>query len=132
MKSQKCADADTGVLSAVVSRAESECAVKINQRQTFPDVTEVVEAHGWWDVVKGVKENRCKWQLKSLRKLCPIAVNGVLRVGEQALARNLPFKLKHPTILPNRHLVTKLLVFNAHVQTSQMKIQDVLSILRVR
>ena len=38
-----------------------ECAVKIvAQRQTFPDVTEAIEAHGWRDTEKGVKENRCK------------------------------------------------------------------------
>ena len=81
LKSRKCVDADTGVLSAAELHVACECAVKIAQRQTFSDVAVAVEAHGWRYTVKGVKENRCKQQLKSLSKLCPIAVNGVLRVG---------------------------------------------------
>ena len=106
--------------------------MKIAQHQTFPDVAVAVEAHGWRDTVKGVKENRCKQQLKSLSKLCPIAVNGVLRVGGRLQRGNLPFELKHPAIFPKRHPVTKLLVLNAHVQTGHVGIQHVLSILRYR
>ena len=132
LKSRKCVDADTGVLGAAELHVACECAVKIAQHQTFPDVAVAVEAHGWRDTVKGVKENRCKQQLKSLNKLCPIAVNGVLRVGGRLQRGNLPFELKHPAILPKRHPVTKLLVLNAHVQTGHVGIQHVLSILRYR
>ena len=129
-KSRKCVDADTG--SASELHVACECAVKIAQHQTFPDVAVAVEAHGWRDTVKGVKENRCKQQLKSLSKLCPIADNGVLRVGGKLQRGNLPFELKHPAILLKRHPVTKLLVLNTHVQTGHVGIQHVLSILRYR
>ena len=86
LKSQKYVDADTGVLSAAELHVFCECAVKIAQRQIFSDVAVAVEAHGWRDTVKGVKENRCKQQLKSLSKLCPIAVNGVFAGGGQTSA----------------------------------------------
>ena len=83
LKPRKCVDADTRVFSAAELHAACECAVKIAQRQTFSDVTEVVEVNGWRNTVKRVKMNRCKQQLKSLSKLCPIAVNGVLQVGRR-------------------------------------------------
>ena len=91
-----------------------------------------LERDGRRYTAKGMKENRCKQQLKSLSKLCPIAVNVVLRVGRRLLRGNLPFELKHPYILPKRHPVTKLLVLNAHVQTGHVGIQHLLSILRYR
>ena len=81
LKSQKCVDADTGQLSAAELHVTCECALKIVQRQIFPDVTEAVEAHGWRNTVKEMNENRCMQQLKFLSKLCPIAINGVLPVG---------------------------------------------------
>ena len=82
--------------------------------------------------MKGVKENRCKQQLKSLSKLCPNAVNGVLRAGGRLQRSNLPFELKHPAILPKRYPLTNLLVLNAYVKTGRVGIQHVLSILRYR
>ena len=106
--------------------------LNIAQRQTLPDVTEAVEAYGWRDTVKEAKENRYKQQLKSLSKLCPIAVNGVLPVGGRLQRGNLMFELKHPAILPKKHPVTKLLVLNLHAQTGHVGIQHVLPILRYR
>ena len=81
LKSRKCVDADRGVLSSAELHAACDCAVKIAQRQTFPNVTEAVEAHGWRGTVKAVETNRCKQQLQSFSKLCFIAVNGVLPLG---------------------------------------------------
>ena len=52
LKSRKCVHADSGELSAAELHAECKCAEKIAQRQTFLDVTEAVEAHGWRDTVK--------------------------------------------------------------------------------
>ena len=49
-----------------------------------------------------------------LRKLCPIQVNGVLRVGGRLQNSSLSDSAKHPIILPSNHHVTKLIILNIH------------------
>ena len=47
---------------------------------------------------------------RSIKKLCPIIVNGILRVGGRLDFTDLEFDLKHPIILPNESHFTELLI----------------------
>ena len=66
----------------------------------------------------------------SLRKLRPIMVQGVLRVGGRLKNSGLSVDQRHPAILPARHHVTGLIVQFYHVQQGHCGTQSVLSATR--
>ena len=49
-----------------------------------------------------------------LRKLCPVKVKGVLRVGGRLRHSNLPLERKYPVLLPARDHVTELIIMHYH------------------
>ena len=53
---------------------------------------------------------------RSIKRLCPIIINGILRVGGRLDFTNLGFDLKHPIILPNDSHFTELLIGQCHSQ----------------
>lgn len=95
-----------------VQRAEREI-IKYAQRQSFSQEIAALEANAN-DGERSTK--RSKKVLTSLRKLNPVFVDGILRVGGRL--GNAPFKhdIKHPIILPSDHQVTKLLIIYHHLK----------------
>jgi len=71
-----------------------------------------------------------KYCPSSLRKLQPIMVQGVLRVGGRLQRSRLFVDQRHPAILPARHHVTGLIVQFYHVQQGHCETQSVLSATR--
>ena len=67
-----------------------------------------------------------------LRRLSPILVNGMIRVGGRLNAWNYPFELKHPVILPKRHHVVRLLINHYHELEAHAGWQHVLNTIRTK
>ena len=69
---------------------------------------------------------------RSIKKLCPIILNGILRVGGRLDFTDLDFDLKHPIILPNDSHFTELLIRQCHSQLGHCGHGHTWSILRQR
>ena len=54
--------------------------------------------------------------LRSIKRLCPIIINGIFRVRGRLDFTDLEFDLKHPIILPNDSHFTELLIRQCHSQ----------------
>ena len=67
---------------------------------------------------------------RSIKKLCPIIINGILRVGGRLDFTDLDFDLKHPIILPNDSHFTELLIRQCHSQLGHCGHGHTWSILR--
>ena len=65
-----------------------------------------------------------------LRKLCPIQVNGILRVGGRLQNSSLSDSAKHPIILPSNHHVTKLIILGIHEKEGHVGPLHTLSVVR--
>ena len=65
-----------------------------------------------------------------LRKLCPIQVNGILRVGGRLQNSSLFDSVKHPIILPSNHHVTKLIILDIHEKEGHVGPLHTLSVVR--
>ena len=55
-----------------------------------------------------------KLRRSPLRKLCPVKVKSVLRVGGRLRHSNLPLERKYPLLLPARERVTELIIMHYH------------------
>ena len=66
----------------------------------------------------------------SLAKLDPFLQGGIIRVGGRINHSSFPYSLKHPIILPNKAIITNLLIKNTHIQLGHAGRQHVLSTLR--
>ena len=69
---------------------------------------------------------------RSITRLCPIIINGILRVGGRLDFTDLEFDLKHPIILPNDSHFNKLLIRQCHSQLGHCGHGHTWSILRQR
>ena len=65
-----------------------------------------------------------------LQQLCPVLVDGVLRVGGRLSKASIEDTAKHPAILPSMHHLTTLLVRHTHEHSGHTGIDHVLSTLR--
>ena len=66
----------------------------------------------------------------SVSKLNPRIENGPLRAGGRIRRAPLPYKLKHPVILPYKHHVTDLIIRDHHQRMGHLGQESVLSSLR--
>ncbi|XP_072168946.1 uncharacterized protein [Diadema setosum] len=85
-----------GNLTLKELRAAQMVVIRMVQRQEFPD------------------ELQGKSSRRSLEKLAPQVVNGVLRVGGRIGKAAINFNSKHPIILPHDHHVTRLIIEHHH------------------
>ncbi|KAJ8024879.1 hypothetical protein HOLleu_34915 [Holothuria leucospilota] len=60
------------------------------------------------------KKSPSKCKVTAFRKLSPVLVQGVLRVGGRLSRSQLNYDQKHPVILPSDHHVTKLIIEHHH------------------
>jgi len=65
-----------------------------------------------------------------LRKLRPVLIGGVLRIGGRLQNSDLPFDERHPILLPRRHHVTELAVHHYHAKVGHCGTQYVLAATR--
>ncbi|KAJ8034140.1 hypothetical protein HOLleu_20859 [Holothuria leucospilota] len=89
-------------------RAEQEIA-KYVQRQNFASI--IVELQQESSKLKG---RSSKGRLASIRKLKPMLVEGLLRVGGRLVKAPISYDARHPILLPKDHHITKLIIDHYH------------------
>ena len=68
----------------------------------------------------------------NIRRLSPLLMDGLIRVGGRLEARNCSYEMKHPVILPKRHHVVTLLIRHYHQLEAHAGWQHVLNIIRTK
>ena len=105
--------AETGTLSPKeLMFAEIE-VVKYVQRKSFATIIDALtkKIDNDRDVRRALKKIT---ETRSLTQLCPILVNGLLRIGGRLDQAPIPFDAKHPKILPGNSSLTKLVIRHHH------------------
>ncbi|PIK53264.1 hypothetical protein BSL78_09838 [Apostichopus japonicus] len=80
------------------------------QKRTFPDVENQARC----------QDRKGGWSSTTFKKLCPIVVNGVLRVGGRLANASIAYDQKHPVILLSDNHVTKLVIQHHHTLVGHM------------
>lgn len=80
--------------------------VRLVQERSFPKELEVIKTGKVGSLSKVL---RGTGYLSPLRKLNPIIVDGILRVGGRLQSASIGYSASHPMILPRKHTVTKLI-----------------------
>ena len=93
--------------------------VKLVQREVFPKELELLKGENMTseDVLKSQRKSLPS---SSLKKLSPILVNGVLRVGGRLEHAPISFDAKYPMILPSHNHVTSLIVSYYHTRSGHV------------
>ena len=65
-----------------------------------------------------------------LRKLNPVLIDGVIRVGGRLEKAQVSFEVKHPVIMPSKHHVTELNIRNYHQREGHCGSTQVLAAVR--
>ncbi|XP_028416927.1 uncharacterized protein LOC114541139 [Dendronephthya gigantea] len=112
-------------------RAATTKIVKYVQRQCFQDEIRTLAT----TVADGQKSSKVVTEnlimkRSRLRKLNPILVEGVLRVGGRLERSSMSFDAKHPMILPQHHHVTELIIRDSHVSEGHIGPTQVLATIR--
>ena len=68
----------------------------------------------------------------AIRKLNPVLVDGLMRVGGRLGNSNLSFESKHPLIIPSNHHVTSVLILHVHAKEGHAGENHILSTIRRR
>ena len=87
---------------------------KLVEKETFEDIRRKLKNHEAFPNTSRFGSSLGKTSPSSLRKLRPIMVCSVIRVGGRLQHADLPKEGKHPFILPPRHHVTALIVRRYH------------------
>ena len=98
------------ILSTVDLEGVTTDIIKFVQKGNFPNELSLFEDNENFATIYMSKELR----RSPLRKLCPVKVKGVLRVGGRLRHSNLPLERKYPVLLPARDYVTELIVMHYH------------------
>ncbi|XP_071491771.1 uncharacterized protein [Diadema antillarum] len=77
--------------------------------QSEEEVIKIVQRGAFGDNLDGEELKGC-----ALKKLNPVVVNGILRIGGRLGNSPLDYDAKHPIILPHEHHVTRLLITHHH------------------
>ena len=123
-------DSLKGHLTVKELRSTTESIVKYVQHQCFPDEIERLETipNPNCKTKDGKVKNRLKGS--NLRKLNPILVNGIPRIGGRLERSSLPFDAKHSITLPRSHHITKLIIRHYHHCEGHMDARQVLAVIR--
>ncbi|XP_076660445.1 uncharacterized protein LOC143363797 [Halictus rubicundus] len=78
-----------------------------------------------------LREIKASSRISNLSSLTPILDDdGILRVGGRLKNAALPFREKHPILLPKSHLVTRLIIHEAHLKNLHAGVQATLNAIR--
>ena len=104
---------------------------KLVQRQVFSNEISTLERLS--------ETNPCSTALpkmtskhSSIRKLNPIMMDGLMRVGGRLQRSHLSLDIKHPIILPNDHNITELIIMHFHQVEGHCGIQHTLAAVRTK
>ena len=112
------------ILPVELATAEND-VIRMLQLQTFPSEMRLL-SNCLNDMNKG------DMQRSTLRKLCPVLVDGLMRVGGRLTHAQLDFDVKHPMILPNNHHITQSLIKHIHIQEGHAGESHLLNFIRRR
>ena len=106
--------AEKGPINGKEYNAALLTLIRLAQQQSFPHLVEALETHSCHKVGDGKCGELARTALRPLQKFCLIFSDGVIRVGGRLQRSNLPEDFKHPIVQPKRHLVTGLIINDAH------------------
>jgi len=112
----------TNIMHSLITALDMEETVpeicRIVQEECFPGFNNAVAKVGFLDAVKKYPVYICNGktiQMQSLKDLTPfVSPDGLLRVGGRTQKSSFPEEVKHPILLPPRHVVTQLLIEYEH------------------
>ncbi|OON21309.1 hypothetical protein X801_02796 [Opisthorchis viverrini] len=78
-----------------------------------------------------LKRSRITTTTQTLRKLCPILLDGILCVGGRLHYSSYALSLRHPPMLPNKHPVTGLLFRHYHGAEGHSSASHALGVFRL-
>ena len=88
------------------------------------------QSGSYQEELSALKSNKDVKTSSSLAKLDLFLQDGIIRVGGRINHSSFPYSLKHPIILPNKAIITNLLIKNTHIQLGHAGRQHVFSTLR--
>ena len=106
--------------------------IRIVQLQEFPGLIEALERYPSHKVAKGKAGSAPRQAIQPLLKHCPIALDGVIRLGGRLQRASQPKDFRHPIVLPKNHHFTGLIVQYHHAEFGHNSSNYVLNTLRAR
>ena len=103
--------------------------VKFVQCQCYLKEFVSLQELGSFDNIGKCHSRQCLRDL-SLRKLSPVVVDGVLRLGGRIQRSHLPLESRHPIILPSRHYLSELIIGYYHVKVGHSGVLHTLAATR--
>ena len=116
-----------GPLTVSELRNSVKDIVRLVQNQVFPKEIEYIKSGKAGALGKAL---RGSGYLSPLRKLNPILVDGILRVGGRIDMAAIGYQARHPIILPRTHHVTELIVRHYHHMEGHLGCNQVLAAVR--
>lgn len=104
--------------------------LSVNEIQiAFQTIIRQVQLEAFAKEIEGLENNaQCKGNLNSL---APFMDNeGILRVGGRITNSNLSYSVKHPILLPSKHIITRLIIREIHINNLHTSTQATLNIIR--
>ena len=112
-----------GKIKVSEMKSAESCLVKYCQRQTFSALIRRIESGG------KIPSRLCP---KSLKRLNPCVLDGVLRVGGRIKNAQVEFESRHPAILPSKSHFTRLVVQHYHELVGHSGIQHTCTAVKKR
>ena len=103
--------------------------VKFVQRQCYSNEFASLQELGSFDDIGKCHSRQCPRD-SSLRKLSPVVVNGVLRLGGRLQRSPLPPESRHPIILPSKPHFSELIIAYYHVKVGHSGVLHTLAATR--
>ncbi|XP_077969292.1 uncharacterized protein LOC144423012 [Styela clava] len=110
-----------------------DCIVRFVQREQFGKQIDALHNHSSLEekIVRTPKKSLSRnEQMRSIQKLNPIVVDGILRVGGRLDRSHLPLESRYPVILPSDSYVTNLVIDMYHEREGHSGTLHVLSAIR--
>ena len=118
---------DRGPLKVSEIQSSTKEIVRLVQIQAFTKELELIRAGKTYSLSKVLRETG---YLSPLRKLDPILVDGIIRVGGRIDKAPVCYDVRHPMILPGKHHVTALIIKHYHHMEGHVGTSEVLATIR--
>ena len=93
-------------------------------------IVKYIQRKSYANEIGCIEQNRNLPRSSPLARLCPIIVDGLLRVGGRLCFVDMPFEMKHQLIIPGDHPVATLIVRSLHISNGHIGPSHLLSLLR--
>ncbi|KAF4514212.1 UNVERIFIED_CONTAM: hypothetical protein B566_EDAN019445, partial [Ephemera danica] len=115
----------TGQLHVIELHLAESVIIKVIQGQCFANESQLVDSKNDKGLIALKRDS-------AIHKLCPILIDGVLRIGGRLSLSNYDEDSKHPIILPKRHHVVDLIIRHHHEEEGHCGHSHVLTAIRRR